>query len=67
MLNTCKSNEGPELAPVTLVADGGVTRGNLPYGGGEQLETAANTAYALRRKGFGRRWRVPRPISLLVG
>ena len=33
MLNTCKSNEGPELALDTLVANGWVTRGNLPKNG----------------------------------
>ena len=31
---------------LTLVADGGVTRENLPLGGGQQLETTANTPYA---------------------
>ena len=40
MLNTCKSYEVPLGA---LVADGWVTRKNLPLGGGQPLETVANT------------------------
>ena len=48
MLNTCKSNE----AFRGLVADGWVTRENLPRGLGQQLETAANTKYAQLWKGF---------------
>ena len=41
VLNTCKSNEHFRV----LVADGWVTREDLPLGGGQQLETTANTAY----------------------
>ena len=33
------------------VADGWVTRGNLPYSWGQHMETYANTEYALRSKG----------------
>ena len=32
------------------VADGWVTRGNLPFTTEQQLETTANTVYALRGK-----------------
>ena len=32
------------------VADGWVTRGNLPFSTEQQLETTANTVYALRGK-----------------
>ena len=32
------------------VADGWVTRGNLPFSKGQQLETTANTLYVLREK-----------------
>ena len=32
------------------VADGWVTRGNLPFTTGQQLETTANTVYVLREK-----------------
>ena len=39
---TCKSYE----SFLTQVADGWVTRKNLPLGGGQQLETIANTPYA---------------------
>ena len=46
MLNTCKSNEFEFLRELELVADGCVTRKNLPLGGGQQLETAANSPYA---------------------
>ena len=35
-----------------LVADGWVTRKNLPLGGGQQLETVANTPYAEEQKDF---------------
>ena len=31
-------------------ADGWVMLGNMPYGGGQQLETTANTAWCLRTK-----------------
>ena len=37
---------------LTQVADGWVTRKNLPLGGGQQLETAANTPYAFEWNGF---------------
>jgi hypothetical protein len=48
MLNTCKSNENKKISNYffVLVADGWVTRKNLPLGGGKQLETVANTPYA---------------------
>ena len=50
MLNTCKSNESNffkgNFKKLTLVADGWRTRKNLPLGGGQQLETVANTPYA---------------------
>ena len=46
-------------------------RGNLPGSGGQQLETTANTAYALRGKAGDLRTSCyqmsPREISLLVG
>ena len=46
MLNTCKSNEAyTNFVRVDLVADGWGTRKNLPLGGGQQLETVANTPY----------------------
>ena len=51
------------------MADGWVTRKNLPLGGGQQLETAANTPYAEELNEFiefGLR-RGLRLISLLVG
>ena len=35
-----------------LVADGRVTRKNLPYGEGYQLETVANTSYAEKYQGL---------------
>jgi hypothetical protein len=48
MLNTCKSNE--RFLKIFLkklkVADGWVTRENLPLGKGQHLETNANTLYA---------------------
>ena len=34
------------------VADGWVTRENLPLGGGQQLETVANTPYAFEWNDF---------------
>ena len=46
MLNTCKSNEQFFFRENALVADGCVTRKNLPLGGGQQLETTANSPYA---------------------
>ena len=46
MLNTCKLNEAFIACYVDLVADGWGTRKNLPLGGGQQLETVANTPYA---------------------
>ncbi len=48
---------------ILLVANGCVTRGNLPYNLGQQRETAANTGYALRGKGFIRYKMSPRLIS----
>ena len=47
MLNTCKSNDKfLDLSKNWKVADGWVTRKNLPLGKGQQLETIANTLYA---------------------
>ena len=50
MLHTCKLNEDLMKAVLALieflVADGWGTRKNLPLGGGQQLETVANTPYA---------------------
>ena len=69
MLNTCKSNGLLFLRRKKIVADGWVTRKNLPLGGGQQLETAANTPYAEELNEFiefGLR-RGLRLISLLVG
>ena len=43
MLNTCKSNGDSGACTWIIVADGWVTRKNLPLGGGQQLETTANT------------------------
>ncbi len=37
---------------LTQVADGWVTRENLPLGGGQQLETTANTPYAFEWNDF---------------
>ena len=49
MLHTCKLNEDSIKffgLIEFLVADGWGTRKNLPLGGGQQLETVANTPYA---------------------
>ena len=48
MLNTCKSYE--KFACRLLVADGCVTRKNLPLDEGQPLETMANTSYAEKWK-----------------
>ena len=37
-----------EFILLLLVADGGVTRENLPLGGGQQIERSANTPYVER-------------------
>ena len=50
MPNTCKSNDDETACCFWLVADGWVMYRDLPDSGGQQPETAANTAYALRRK-----------------
>ena len=65
MLNTCKSN-GVRFRSY-LVADGWVTRKNLPLGEGQQLETVANTSYAEEWNGNNRLRMGLRLISLLVG
>jgi len=69
MLNTCKSNEAFVsylYDSKDLVADGWGTRKNLPLGGGQQLETVANTPYAEEWNGENRLGTGLRLISLLV-
>ena len=63
--NTCKSNGNSKIACYLSwrVADGWVKSGKLPDRGGQQLETAANTAYTLRGKGAIRYQMCPDGIS----
>ena len=58
MLNTCKSYAFHFVYKMKRVADGWVTRKNLPFGEGQPLETVANTSYCweVKRWIIAKRW-----------